>query len=59
MADVPTYVSTAVFGLTAVMLLVNVLTQFVYVIKSLKKDVSDKKKRIHKRKSSYPETERL
>lgn len=53
MADVPTYVSTAVFGLTATMLLINVLTQIIYVIKTLKKERSNKKR------FYYPETEKL
>ncbi|MDY4835437.1 hypothetical protein [Frisingicoccus sp.] len=53
MADVPTYVSTAVFGLTAAMLLINVLAQIIYVIKSLKKERSNKKRFV------YPETEKL
>ena len=52
MADVPTYVSTAVFGLTAAMLLINVLAQIIYVIKSLK-EKSNKKRFV------YPETEKL
>ena len=53
MADVPTYVSTAVFGLTAAMLFINVLAQIIYVIKSLKKERSNKKRFV------YPETEKL